>query len=57
MTGMQRQVIIMLTLLLIFPVVKSQEINKPGNFYISVNIVKVFMGMPNLEGTHNIYLW
>ena len=54
MKGMKKQVIIMLILLMIFPVVKSQEINKQGNFYISLNIVKFFMGMPNLELEYSI---
>lgn len=51
---MKKHSIILLLLLLILPFARSQEINKAGNFYVSVNIVKIFMGMPNIELEYGI---
>lgn len=41
-------------ILALSPEIYGQELNKTGTISISVNIFKLFMGMPNLELAYNI---
>ena len=49
-----RKLIILVIIIMIISSVFSQQLNKAGTISISVNLVKIFMGMPNLEIEYSI---
>ena len=49
-----RKLTILALMMMIISSVNSQQLNKEGTISISVNLVKIFMGMPNLELEYSI---